>query len=287
MSDQKSPWERPIFVASLARSGSTLLQRVINVHPGITIWGEHGGMLKGITDAVRGSTQEFVVKNLKSGVRVSEGVIGELSDKETFSPWVSPFEAHEISDALRATMLDLFTRKLPKDVRWGFKEIRYGALELRTMMELFPEAHLVILARGIEQQVSSRVFAWGAKDLDLDTDEGRTSAQDMIAGMTRHWVARYWSLHALAEEMPDRTSLVAYSDLVQGSDRIPKLFEELGESAPPDEAIGEVLGARSGSSYSKASKSNEHSELVAEMIAAADYNRPRYETLAAAYGLSG
>jgi len=37
----------------MGRSGSTLLQRLLNVHAGLTIWGEHGGFLKGITEAYR------------------------------------------------------------------------------------------------------------------------------------------------------------------------------------------------------------------------------------------
>ena len=67
MSDQKSPWERPIFVASLARSGSTLLQRVINIHSGITRWIADGGMLHGVNDTIRGFIRHFVLEKHKNG----------------------------------------------------------------------------------------------------------------------------------------------------------------------------------------------------------------------------
>jgi len=120
-------WELPIFVTSMPRSGSTLLPRLLNLSPDITVWGEHGGMLRGIAETVRDMDNENYVRNLKLGVTTRDAVIGELSDKETFSPWVSPFEAHEVGEALREAVVGLMTRGLSPEIRWGFKEIRYEA----------------------------------------------------------------------------------------------------------------------------------------------------------------
>ena len=287
MSDQTpSRWQRPIFVASLGRSGSTLLQRVLNVHPDITIWGEHGGMLKGVTATVRASQDEFVVKNLDTGNELRDAVIGELSDKETFYPWVSPFKAEEFSNELIATTLELFTRGLTPDIRWGFKEIRYDAETLRTLMEMFPEAHLVLLAREVEGHVSSRFFAFGNRDYDLVSEEGRQAARTKVGNMIVGWMRRYEGMLELRDEMPDRCSLVAYSDLVQGNARIPALFAELGETVPDDAALDEVLKAKAGSSFKYNSIARQNRALLPEIIESADYDRDRYAAIASAFGIT-
>ena len=287
MSDQTpSRWQRPIFVASLGRSGSTLLQRVLNAHPDITIWGEHGGMLKGITATVRASQDELVVKNLDTGNDVRHAVVGEISDKETFYPWVSPFRAHEFSDELVATLLELFTRGLTPEIRWGFKEIRYDVETLRTLMEMFPEAHVILLAREVEGHVSSRFFAFGNRDYDLVSEDGRQAARKKVGNMIEGWMRRYEGMLELCAEMPQRCSLVAYSDLVQGSPRIPALFAELGETTPDGAVIDEVLEAKAGSSFKYNSIARQNRALLPEIIESADYDRDRYASIASAFGIT-
>ena len=41
----------PIFLFTLHRSGGTLLQRIVNAHPNVVIWGEHGGFINQLADA--------------------------------------------------------------------------------------------------------------------------------------------------------------------------------------------------------------------------------------------
>lgn len=286
MSDTSSDrWESPIFVASLGRSGSTLLQRVLNVHPQVTIWGEHGGMLKGITEACTALQHEANTKNLESGRELRDSVVGELTDKENFYPWVSPFTTSDVVGAFRATLLDLFTRGLSPEIRWGFKEIRYDEAVLRALMSLFPKAHLVMLARDLEGHVSSRFFAFGNRDYDFDSDEGRADAKKKVENMTEGWLRRYEGMLKIAEEMPERCSYVAYSDLVNGSERIPALFRELGESVPDAASISEVLQAKAGSSFRHNSIARSNRARLPEIFETAEFDRSRHAVIASAFGL--
>ncbi len=42
---------RPVFVISTGRSGSTLVQRLLNCHPAQVVWGEHHGFLASLLGA--------------------------------------------------------------------------------------------------------------------------------------------------------------------------------------------------------------------------------------------
>jgi hypothetical protein len=282
-----SPWDRPVFVASMGRSGSTLLQRLLNVHPQLTIWGEHGGFLKGISEAYRLiGVEPSHREQLEAGYAHRDTVIGGLDEHDKFRPWVSPFTSDTLVARLREFVVDTFTEELPQDIRWGFKEIRYSGAEMRGLMQLFPAAHLVILARDVPGYAKSRFFAFGYTDFDLQSEEGVEVATSKIDRMVDGWMKRYTGLLDLASEEPHRTSVVAYSDLVAGNDRISRLFTELGEEPPGDEALARVLDAKAGSSYRWNEAARENQARLDQVISNATYDRARCEVLAARLGLS-
>lgn len=271
----------------MGRSGSTLLQRVLNVHPELTIWGEHSAFLKGILSSHMVSTNDKAMKkNLDDGYENRSSVIGELSDKDAFRPWVSPFRVEDVSDGLREFVVELFTRELAPEVRWGFKEIRYTEIELERIMKMFPEGHLIILGRDVPGYATSRFFAFGNSNYELVSDEGRAKASARLENMIGGWVTRYQGLLALTDAFPGRTSVVAYSDLVSGSDRPRRLFEELGETPPTADAIGAVLQAKSGSSFAHNSEARENRQRLSEIIDTADYDRAEVARLSGLIGLS-
>lgn len=287
MSSHPARWNQPVVVASMGRSGSTLLQRVLNVHPQLTIWGEHGAFLKGVLSAHMATTAKpAVIRNLADGYENRESVVGELSEKGAFKPWVSPFTAEMVAESLRDYVIDLFTSGLAPEVRWGFKEIRYTEIELERFMRMFPDTHLIVLARDIPGYATSRFFSFGNSDFDLDTDEGRAKAAKRIVSMTSGWISRYQGLLGLQVEFGDRMSTVAYSDLVLGSPRPAALFEELGEHPPEQDAIDAVLSAKAGSSFAHNAEARNNREKLAEVIATAPYDRDEADRLSGLLGIS-
>lgn len=264
-------WNRPIFVASMGRSGSTLLQRVLNVHPRITIWGEHGGFLSGILQSYVAARRPDTIENLRAGYEAREQVVGELADKGAFQPWVSPFSPGGLEDRMSGLIRDLFTEGLDPSIRWGFKEIRYAEPELRILMEMFPEAHLVVLARDFRGFAQSRFFAFGNTDFDFESDDGRDAVLQRLIKMSTNWARRYNGLLKLHDELSDRVSLVSYSDLTLGNDRPARLFQELGEEVFP-RAIDEVLSTVSGSSFRYNEAARQNRETFVELIDEAKIN---------------
>lgn len=280
-------WERPIIVASMGRSGSTLLQRLLNVHPEVTIWGEHGGFLRGLVEAYKlVGVEPSHREQLEAGFEQRNTIIGPLDEHDKFRPWVSPFRPDDMVDRLREFVVDTFTEGLTPDIRWGFKEIRYSGAELRRLMELFPHAQLVILARDVPGYAKSRFFAFGQTDFDFDSEEGIATATGKVDAMIDGWMKRYTGLLDLAAEQPGRTSLVAYSDLVPGNDRTARLFTELGETPPTNDALAAVLDAKAGSSFRWNEAARVNSERLDDVINDANYDRARYDVLAARLGLS-
>ena len=168
--------DAPLIVSSVGRSGSTLLQRLLNCHEHLTIWGEHGGFLKGVLEArhrVVGIDAHRA--HLERGFANRDSVVGVLSAPDSFEPWVSSFDANRFDQELRSTVIDLFSAQLPADVRWGFKEIRYTAADVVGLASFLPNAHFVFLVRDMESYLASRFFAFG-REFDFETGEGREVA---------------------------------------------------------------------------------------------------------------
>ena len=282
--DATTLWERPIFIGSMSRSGSTLLQRVLNTHPGLAIWGEHGGLLTGITKSLELAQSKDVIRNLETGF-ASRDLVAHDSDQRSFAPWVSPFRSEDWVTAIRSTLLNLYTAELSSEVRWGFKEIRYGYDEHSMLMSLFPGAHLIVLARDVEGFVLSRYFAFGNKDFNLETDVGRTEASRRCRQLATGWAKRYDELLRVMSETPGRTSVVMYSDLTAGSQRPAQLFEELGEVAPDAARLDAVFDVQLGSSYKSNERAVDARGALLEVLRAADIDWAQVKAVSLKLGL--
>ena len=283
--DVPERWNRPIFVASMGRSGSTLLQRILNVHPDITIWGEHGGFLAGILQSYELASEPTFSQNLENGYEDRDMVIGELSDKEAFKPWVSPFRSGDFEQTVEDLVRNLFTAGLAPSIRWGFKEIRYTDKELRTLMRMFPDAHLVVLVRDLQGFVQSRFFAFGYSDFDFESEDGISNAQERAVVIANRWLRRYEGYLSVRDAFADRVSVISYADLVVGSPRPSELFTDIGEEPPDTADLEPVLGAVSGSSFTYNSAARDNRDTLHKILEDSEVDWDRYNRIAEAIGL--
>ncbi|HSS71451.1 MAG TPA: sulfotransferase [Casimicrobiaceae bacterium] len=142
----------PVFVlAGGARSGSTLLQRMLISTGEIMIWGEHGGLLlDGLQRMVAGMAQWIEAE----GARHFERFTSEGWNR--WIPNVNPPHDAFVEGARAALLRSLAVPAAELGYpRWGFKEIRYtaGAVELLKM--LFPDAPIIVLVRNPEAALRS------------------------------------------------------------------------------------------------------------------------------------
>lgn len=135
--------ERPVFVlASSQRTGSTLLQRLLNSCPQVMIWGEHLAHLSGFRREF-GFLQDWEKRHADERRNfMHEGY-------DIFAPNIMP-QDYELVDAARIYIAGLFglpAAKLGRSI-WGFKEVRYGAQMALFLQECFPQARIIHLTRN-------------------------------------------------------------------------------------------------------------------------------------------
>jgi hypothetical protein len=151
----------PIFVLSSGRSGSTLLQRVLNTYPDITIWGEHAGFLKETGDAFfrllnDDGSRKFLFP--KSG-RTPEGV-ARNKRPGNWQAWMNCFSSEDVADFFRSHLESFFKPSfMGENHLWGFKEIRYGLGDrvIEFLSALYPDAIFVFLTRNGFDTLSSQM----------------------------------------------------------------------------------------------------------------------------------
>lgn len=209
-----------IFIVTYGRSGSTLLQSLLQSIPGAHIVGENYNALEGL----------FRTAQRARKARSKWG----KKDRPPNDPW---HNASQIRPArLEKALAEVFTRDVlapPQDARWiGFKEIRFQTLDddfddfLAFQRRAFPNAFFVFNSRRGED-VANSAF-WKKRP--------RHQVVDMVTRMD----ARFADF---AEKNPECSHHVFYEQTVADPASLQPLFDKLGE--PLDlEAARAVLGER-------------------------------------------
>lgn len=132
----------PVFVfAASWRTGSTLLQRILNASGELLIWGEPGCLKD--AEALFSRCQRYLSKM----PHANKGQVLEQSGQ--WIPTISP-EVNRSVVAMRSFFSDLYGQEAAElgFGRWGFKEVRPGAAKhIRMLRVLFPGAKFVFLMR--------------------------------------------------------------------------------------------------------------------------------------------
>lgn len=140
----------PVFVFGCCqRSGSTLVQRLLNTHPDLMIWGEHHGYLNQFIAGYHS------LLTWKAEHPSSVDDFMALADR-TFMPNAIA-DIGALDDAFRKHVAALFPVPQRRGVgsRWGFKETRYGIDIAFFLEKLFPGARFIHLVRHAANCLSS------------------------------------------------------------------------------------------------------------------------------------
>lgn len=209
----------PVFVFSAGwRSGSTMLQRVITASGQVLVWGEAGGALDRLADALACYEQMLG----PGGTRFKHGFGGNGSQEyedfvaagnEGVHKWIACMNAPRglFIGAMRKFFNAVYEEPALKlgYAAWGVKEVQSGLDAASFLRELYPEGRFVFLVRSpIACLTSIKRHDW----LDRPNDP---HALEHYAG---HWVR-------LAREFrkADFGMLVRYEDLVSSRESQNKL----------------------------------------------------------------
>ncbi len=240
--------EGPVFLISTGRSGSTLVQRLLNCHPDLVMWGEHHGFLAGLGHTfnrmfIEGGENPF--PRAATGNPGPAQLLPTLHDPTAELEWANPYTAEEFAGQLRDFISGYFGGKLPPGVRWGFKEIRYhqhGQYEMLRL--LYPAGRFIFLRRNPLKVARSKLLAWSADGLgdDVPLSDRVGSIKDSIAE-----IRRQFTIHGeFVTTFPDISTMVDYESLV-GDPRavVSQLLEHLSlDPAKYDWALAERVWSR-------------------------------------------
>jgi hypothetical protein len=229
-------WDRPVFIITTGRSGSTLLLRYLNCAEGLVVWGEHAGVLRELAEAYRRltgrETTEFVeaARPWVDDLKAKRAVLCPL-DQMTIE-WVNGFDPAAIRGAFRRMLLGLFTVGLLETTRWGFKEIHYGCREMNLLRQLFAEPRFIMLVRRPAAILKSKLSAFARGD------------RATMAPHVRETRAFFESAVAEARSGAPDVLFVHYEDLVSGPAReIERLAAFIGAPFAAD-AVRAIGGER-------------------------------------------
>ena len=213
-------YERPdlgyVFVMTYGRSGSTLVQGILNSIPGYLIRGENSAALNHLYAFHQTLLAESERGNLANRRKVTHPYFG-MPD---FPPAAS-------LAGIRRLVLDTILRPEPDTRVTGFKEIRWYHEDLAEyvafLRQVFPGARFVVNTRNQADVLKSKW--WAKKD-----------NSDYLAGIERR-------ILAVAEGLGDAAYRVHYDNYVADPSVLRGLYAWLGEEFDSDR-VRATLGTR-------------------------------------------
>ena len=236
--------DRPVFLLSTARSGSGVLQRALNCHSRLVVWGEHFGFLATAAAAIV-QMQNPAQKHypLHPGDNRGPGhVLPTLRDPSAALEWVNPLSMEEYVGALRRFVTGYFASQIGSAQRWGFREVRYNTpAVLRGLKLLYPQARFVFLLRDIPAVAEGRVQA--AMEAGTWESLGEVQRRERVHGFLREATGQFRVLREFATAEPEVATVVRFEQLVsRPRQELGYLLDRLGLSET-DYDLDAALGA--------------------------------------------
>jgi len=215
MQDHFPNLQKTVFIVTYGRSGSTLVQNLLNALPGACIRGENDNLLGPLArawDMLRYSPQSIKMRD--------ETLVTDPAD-----PWFGFEEAtsDRFGEALARAFTETFLRPGPKTRIAGFKEIRWHndpllfPIMLDFLRAYFPKAHILFNLRN--HAAVCRSGWW------------KTMKPEVVQRQLQQAEALY---AAYGGRNPDACLTLRYENYVTGPDAWRPLFEFLDEPFDAD-----------------------------------------------------
>jgi hypothetical protein len=206
----------PIFVCAPHRSRGTYLQRLLNFHPGIVIWGEHGGWINKLAELEGIGERQARARLAPTEAEVESFRGKQLGSLLEFNPWLNPLQTSQLSEHHRRLLTGVFRQGLAASQRWGLKEIRYNAPATTAFLaRLYPRAQFLVLRRDLVELCVSNILAeWSAQRL-VQMQAGRTweSAREVLADCAYALCVIDAQLQRSLEQLGERAFEIAAADV--------------------------------------------------------------------------
>lgn len=273
----KVDYPSQVFVFGFHRGCTTFVQRLLNCHRDVTVWGENVGIF--------GQLRLLQEKYAQSPARkVDIEKYQDFSEfHDHFVAWANPFDGDEFAVQIGHLFESLYvTSPNPKGV-WGFKEIRDLKLEdINFLFKIFPNCRLVLPVRHPRDIILSIYFSqWGI-------DEFSGSVKTTVRRLLKEYLA---GIETFLEVSDQRNHLVKIINIESINYRTSYsgLFDLLAlpKSGVNRKLFQNVVKTRAGSSYNEFARKVKKSEskmihaLTDEMIKSVLPKAPRNRALCA------
>lgn len=250
----------PTILLGVGRSGTTLVQRILNSYNKTLIWGEHAGFLNKTAESY-----ELLLKNksmddysFSQNNTSDSGInIDFYKDPNRWQAWNNWFSKKDIRSIYQESFTSIFNPLDLNDLQWGFKEIRYGNLKtLSYIADLFPQAKFIFVVRHplntIESQLNT--FHQGeSKYLSIK----RIIQLPIAIKIALQWSHDNKAYFDFSKKHPANTHLIKYEDFISGKEGIENLASFLNTHVSADQENILSLSEGRGSSYSENGNENE------------------------------
>ena len=228
----------PIFVFGSGRCGTTLIQRILNSHEQIVIWGEHEGFLGPLARSYRNLVAGPSIGTYVYGPGAPDPriIVGELLDPHIDISWINGFSPGDVDRRYRELITNLLCADLDlAETHWGFKEIRYGEghLVLWFLDRLFPTARYVMMHRDPVDTTTSSILAWHENLIDASSAQDSVVLDGQIDTLVTDWYNKNHYLLNYAKEAPQRCHRIRFETLQsERAGEVRRMFDFLGLDAP-------------------------------------------------------
>jgi hypothetical protein len=153
--------DKIILICATGRSGSTTLQRIVNIIPNSNICGENFGAVNSLLEfykRIKTTTFEYVPGHLRPAS------YEDIISKNVKPSWYNSYNFQQTVSMIKILIASLFKNSETTNM-WGFKEIRYdnGNINyIKEFKELFPQTKVIIQVRANIQAQSQS--SWLKKD---------------------------------------------------------------------------------------------------------------------------
>lgn len=192
----------PIFVFGMARSGTTLLQRVLNSFNNVYICGEHNGAVEPLIHSYN-----LMKKPQRPHV--------DKFDNPKFNPcWERLISKDKMREVYTNAIKQLFNPN-NENIRWGFKETASRHKNEKfyiDLLNLFPNCKIFFIKRDVEKtKISSLKLASAERKKEL---KNNIIAYNQWTKEYHEFANSYFKLiDNITNLYPERTILINYEEL--------------------------------------------------------------------------
>ncbi len=227
--------KQPIFIFGSPRSGTTLLQRLLNSYKDVLIWGEHAGFLYDLSSGFYKVWKQRKIWMEK--VSWERKLTYEYKNR-SLQAWMNSFDKEAWMQEHRHFLEGLFCPKgLIGRNFWGIKEVNYmtgpGDNVIRFLHQLFPTAIFIFVARNAFNVLAS-----------VKRKVPTISSSLVVKIICERWKCQNQSFLKWHQSRKIRSFWISYEDLIKGDGELVRLLKVMGKVFGEEQRT--VLGAKLG-----------------------------------------